>query len=124
MFDPGHEKGFEMTNLNVTIGYHSIPVFKTLKWKTYQDIADIIATLIIKLPILLEVLVSIKTPILRQCHISDILILLTAVHPDMSNMLIRKHNNQVHDDDIGNDDDKSKGRLDWQPCPWWRVFPF
>ena len=85
MFDPGHEKGFEMTNLNVTIGYHSIPVFKTLKWKTNQDI---IATLIIKLPILLEVLVSIKTPILRQCHISDILILLTAVHPDMSNMLI------------------------------------
>ena len=77
-----------MTNLNVTIGYHSIPVFKTLKWKTYQDIADIIATLIIKLPILLEVLVSIKTPILRQSHISDILILLTAVHPDMSNMLI------------------------------------
>ena len=88
MFDPGHEKGFEMFNLNVTIGYHSIPVFKTLTWKTYQDLVDIIATLIIKLPILLEVLVSIKTPILRQCHISDILILLTAVHPDMSNMLI------------------------------------
>ena len=60
--------------------------------------------------------------------ISDIVIPLAAVGPNGQHVQYKmKMMTTTMMPTMPNDEDKSKCRLaylDWQPCPWWRFFPF